>query len=415
MNIRPARTSDIRSLAEIWARAFPGERTVDQRVRQMEAGGVYGGAETAWIAVDDTDRPVGGFRAYSLMQHVHGAVLPMMGLAAVAVNDGARRRGLGAKLCRTALRHAYARGDVLSVLYPFRPSFYDALGWGLAGVLHRYRFRPESLPVTHEAPRVHVVAEPVALISGCYDAVAAISNGLIVRSPRIWRQHLDWPGLHVIALVVDGACRAYCIAHFDPQPLTEDSILTIRELFALDGEAYAELLSWVSLQRNQWGYVVYDASPAEQFDLRLIEPRTPGCDVARTLFAYTASLIRGPMVRLVNVEKALTHRVWPQGTEQIRLVVTDDIIPQNNASLDVRISGGRASAERAVTARHSSPDAVELRVDVRTLTQIYLGETDVSGALALGRAGVSGDAVTNAKRLDAILRTEPPFILFDEF
>ena len=78
MEIRPATKTDIGALSELWAHAFPGERTVDQRVRQLEAGGVYGGIDTAWIATDE-QRTIGGFRAYRLQQHMHGGVMPMMG------------------------------------------------------------------------------------------------------------------------------------------------------------------------------------------------------------------------------------------------------------------------------------------------------------------------------------------------
>ena len=71
MEIRPAQKKDIRPLAELWAQAFPGERTVEQRIRQLEAGGVYGGIETAWIA-GDAGHAEGAFRAYRLEQHMHG-------------------------------------------------------------------------------------------------------------------------------------------------------------------------------------------------------------------------------------------------------------------------------------------------------------------------------------------------------
>src|SRR5690606_1077149 len=126
--IRPAEHHDIRNLSELWARAFPGERTVEQRVRHMETGGVFGGIETAYLA-ERSGRAVGAFRAYALTQHMHGTPYRMMGLAAVAVDETARRRGVGRELCEHAVRIARDRGDVLSVLYPFRPAFYHALGW----------------------------------------------------------------------------------------------------------------------------------------------------------------------------------------------------------------------------------------------------------------------------------------------
>jgi GNAT superfamily N-acetyltransferase len=117
---RRAERDDIRTLAELWSRAFPGERTIEQRIRQLEMGGVFGGIDAVWMAHID-GRLAGAFRAYSLTQHVHGTTYPLMGLAAVAVDETARRRGVGRALCLEAIRIARERGDVLSALYPFRP------------------------------------------------------------------------------------------------------------------------------------------------------------------------------------------------------------------------------------------------------------------------------------------------------
>ena len=67
-------------------------------------------------------------------------------MSGVAVAPDFRRRGLGRSLCAKALREGRQRGDVLSLLYPFRVSFYVGLGYTLAGEMHHYRFRPADLP-----------------------------------------------------------------------------------------------------------------------------------------------------------------------------------------------------------------------------------------------------------------------------
>ena len=104
-------------------------------MRHLETGGVFGGIESAWIS-ERAGRIAGAFRAYALTQHMHGTAFRMMGLASVAGDDTARRRGGGRELCEHAIHVARDRGDVLSMLYPFRPSFYQALGWGMTGELH---------------------------------------------------------------------------------------------------------------------------------------------------------------------------------------------------------------------------------------------------------------------------------------
>ncbi len=402
MEIRPALKADIRALAELWADAFPGERTVEQRVRQLEAGGVYGGIDTAFIATADGST-AGAFRAYRMQQHMHGATLPMLGVAAVAVAPGARRHGLGTQLCRLALRHAYDRGDVLSVLYPFRPSFYEALGWGLVGSFHSFRFAPESIRVTHALPRVRAVADAVPIISPCYDAVAAQSNGLIARTSRIWRQHLDWPDVNVYVLERDGACAGYIIAHH----ATSESLLTIRELVALDCDAYNELLSWISLQRGTWRLVHYDAMPSERFDLRLTEPRTPGGSTSRPLYDPVAKVIRGPMLRIVNVAESLTRRAeWGLDNFVFALKVTDGEIVENESPKVVTVEGGIARV-----AVSSAVAISTIATDSPTFAQIYAGEITPGEAQRLGRARLSGDTAA----MNELFRPRTPFRLLDEF
>jgi predicted acetyltransferase len=49
-------------------------------------------------------------------------------------------------MVREAFRHSLERGDLASALYPFRVTFYERLGYGLAGEVLQYQLPPESLP-----------------------------------------------------------------------------------------------------------------------------------------------------------------------------------------------------------------------------------------------------------------------------
>ena len=419
MTIRSAERSDIPALAALWAAAFPGERSVEQRIAQLEAGGVYGGIETAFIieagasaTASGAARAVGGFRTYALQQYVHGALMPMMGLAAVAVDASERRQGVAAEMCCYALRHARLRGDVLSALYPFRPSYYAALGWSLAGSLHAYRFAPRSLRVTHAHPRVERVADPVPLIAPLYERVASNSNGLISRTDRIWRQHLDWPDVQAVVLRRGRDAAAYAIIHLSSDATSAERVLTIRELIASDEDAYSEMLSWFALQTDVCDVVAYDALPSENFDLRLTEPRTPGKPVARTLYAHVAAVLRGPMSRLVNVRKALELREdWRAGEWAFVLYVEDDFLPDNAGVYEVEINNRRASVRELPDDSGAIGAGTTLRCDIGVLTQIYLGEVRASVAARMGLAEIHGDAAS----LDAAFEVASEFVLLDEF
>src|SRR5690606_10898299 len=131
-----------------------------------------------------------------------------------------------------------------------------------------------------------------------YDRVACDTNGMIARTPRIWRSHLEGDSIQTYVTADDsvrGAVRGYIIARLGRSQAPEDKPLHIRELVAADHDAYEAMLGWISAQRDSWRIIQYEASPDEHFAHRLIEPRAPGYHLARYLWAPVGRIIRGPM------------------------------------------------------------------------------------------------------------------------
>lgn len=411
MELRKAERADIRPLAELWTHAFPGRRTVADRVRQLETGIPPYGIDCSWV-LEDGRRIAGAFRTYRMTQYLAGAALPMMGLAAVAVAPGYRRRGLGKRLVRDALRLAYERGDVVSVLYPFRPDFYRSLGWGLVGELHRYRFRPEALAEYAGGPAVHL-ADPGdrGAIARCYARVARSANGPIHRDDRAWTYHLDALGAHPFVYREGDEVRGYLLAVYSRAGSRARRALVVRELVAEDDVAYRALLGWIAEQRDQWPVVRYDARPDERFDLRLRDPRPPGHGAARALWDPAARILRGPMLRVVNVERALAARVeWgpePGFGLTLSVQVEDQELPENRGPWHVTIEEGGA---RVRADGNGGADA-RLVTDAPTFAQIYAGELSPTAAQRLGRAAIDGARET----LDRVFRPRSAFWLMDEF
>ncbi len=409
MKMRQAERSDIRTLATLWTQAFPDRRTVSDRVRQLEAGVPYGGIETAWIA-EEAGQILGAFRAYRFTEYVAGATLPMLGLAAVATAPGARRRGVGRALCRHAIRVGRERGDVVSVLYPFRPAFYRAVGWGLVGELHTYRFVPDALPVYDEVAGVRPAGpnDRDAIIA-CYARVAARSNGPVAREARVWPQHLDAEGIYAFVFA-DGEVQGYVLVHFGRSRRPGGGTLQVRELIAENETARRGLLGWIATQRDQFAVVRYDARPSERLELILSDQRPPGFKTARALWYATAIRIRGPMLRVLDVPAALAARSWRSagsGTA-LSIEVIDDEVPDNHGPWTLTIEDGGAEVRAQ---RSGDVVAARLVVDAPTFAQLYTGELNPGDAARLGLARVEGDV----EALDRAFRVDESFWLLDEF
>jgi predicted acetyltransferase len=395
MEIREASADEIRPVAELWMHTFPGERTVAERMAVLESGGIHGGIETVRVAVEGS-RIAGALKTIPFTQYVRGARFRMMGLAAVGVAPFARRRGVAAALCREALVVARDRGDVLSVLYPFRPAFYRRLGWALAGELHSYRFAPEALRATGE-PDVDLAGpSDLARVRDCYRIAAAASNGLIERDEAMWTLHLN--SGDAFTFVTGGErVSGYMIVRYGTSRRADQRPLHVRELIALDGESYDRLVSWIPRQQDLWRRVRYDALPEEQFGHRLLDPRPPSYRSARWLWAETATILRGPMVRVLNVEKAIDQRrEWGQVSPfAFTLTVEDRELPANAGPWRVESDGDRVRIEPGAGSRGDGSSAV--RIDVGAFGQLFVGELDLWTAVGLGRARLDGDGTRIAE------------------
>lgn len=315
VRLRRAEEADIPTLARLWSDAFPGSASAEERERDLTAGdGPWGGLETCRVAEADGEL-VGALRSYALRMSLWGEELPVQGLAAVAVAPEARRSGVGTVICRMALEEARERGDLLSVLFPFRVGFYARLGYALVGELHRYRFAPEALPLFEERKRVRRLGpeEVWDRVPRCYDALRKGSNGLIRRSEGLWTQALGREGVQVHgveAIVGDsdpdaGFLTGYLVGSGRPARKGRGPTFHVRESGALDLGSYRALLGWLSAQRDQWREVVYDALPGEQLHRTLDDPRLTGGGRARGLWFPSATVLRGPMARIVDREALL--------------------------------------------------------------------------------------------------------------
>jgi predicted acetyltransferase len=407
MELRPARRDDILWLATLWAHAFPGDNSIAERARQLETGSAYGTIDDARIAARN-GRPVGACKLYRMRQRLAGATLPMMGLAAVAIAPEARRSGAGHELCRLALREARERGDIVSVLYAFRPDYYRAVGWGLVGELHSYRFRPEQLYARDDGCVRLASAEDYGVVASTYARMLDGAHGAIERTTAAWKHHLGTPDTHVFLLDGDTDDTGYLLARYGRGAGREHRVLHVHELVAGSAAAYGRLLAWIGRQRDLWRNIAYEASPDEHFALQLRDPRPAGFKPGRGLWDPVARVLRGPMLRLLDVRAALERRRgWGAAPPfSFVLAARDAELPDNTLPIRVDWDGSRMDVDTP-----GGGVRTRLEADIATLSQIYAGELKVSAAQRIGAAVVEGDLAA----LDALFAPPRAFRLYDDF
>jgi predicted acetyltransferase len=250
-----------------------------------------------------------------------------------------------------------------------------------------------------------------AAMRSVYDAGARMQTGQLDRTERGWSK--VWGGDDRAAVLYrgpEGDAEGYAIVRYRADlPLTE-RFLEVEERIWLTLRAQWGLYAWMSTLGDQWREIVYRAHPEEGFGDRLSEPRLPLLsNPGWGLWFPSATLLRGPMFRLLDVAEAMRQRTLASDVEmRLALSVDDEQVPENRGPWLLHLGDGRVEVEPH---RGEAADA-RLEVSIDTLSRIYIGAIAPWQAIAGGWATIDdADAVP---LLDRALELPRPW-MFDRF
>ncbi|HEY3816549.1 MAG TPA: GNAT family N-acetyltransferase [Polyangiaceae bacterium] len=365
-SFRPAREDDLERLLDVHASAFPDPRSRPARTRNFQNNAL--GAFSDLHVLVEGDAVLAHAFLFPLEAWFGGARVAVGGIATVGVAPEARGRGLGSRLVEHLHALSLARGDALTVLYPFRQAFYGRLGYAATSTYRRLRLHPASIP-WRPSMRARAAGGPdrEALV-GCLEAAAARRTGTLARTTRAWDSRLaderrTW-------LVVEGpdGVEGYVVWTLGQDEPHAETTLQVRELAARTEAAERELWALVGAQRDQVAVVHADVAADDPIEHALVDAdraRFGDGDIEHTLGEVAA----GPMVRALDAARALEARGWPaEGT----LVVAVD-----GDTLEVTAKAGRASVVASRREAH-------VTLDARTLSAVAFGALPPSRAARLG-------------------------------
>lgn len=409
---RLGRIEDAAPAARLITHSFVGRSAAEMEEHLVR--GPWSGVESLWLAEED-GRLVAACQLHPLRQWIGGVAMAVAGVGTVAVAPTHRRRGLAGRMLAAGLQRAHERGDVATALYPFRAAYYAQLGYALVGEARQYRLAPYALPdAPEERARVRLVEgeEGERAMKAVYAAAARRENGHLERTDRSWLR--VWNGEPEQAAVVyygeSGDAEAYAIVRYRTDLPPAARFLDVEERMWLTDAGQRALYGWLASLGDQWRELVYRAHPDELFDQRIAEPRLPAESAPGwRLWFPAATLMRGPMFRLLDVPGALHRRTLePAEPVALRVEVRDALLPQNRGPWRVRMAEGGCEVE----AHEAGAADGTLAADIGTISRLYIGDLAVGDAVRLGLATL--DRPELAARLDAALRLPRPW-MFDRF
>ena len=395
---------------------FEQPAEVEPRGVYEAAGGTSDGGPETWTDAgrprDATDvSPTSLVVAGALVDfrmRVRGAFRPVGGVTAIASPPERRRRGHVGTLLDHMHEELRGRDVAMAALWPFSHAFYTRFDYGRTNDYLVFEFPPDALDAPAAMPGTEGTFRRLSADDAAdVDALVALHERsapeplTVARSPDWWRLRVfrTWTGERFVygwgddgdGDDDDDSLRSYLAYRVEDGD--DGRVLAVDYWGATDEEAYRHLLAFLRNHDSQVAQVRFVTSDASLHD-RLADPDE---DV-------TTKVKPGPMVRVVDVESALSGLVTPAADDRVVLSVRDPRYEWNDGRFAVEVEEGLTTCH-AVGAEGSDDPGATVDIDVSALSRLVVGARSATDLATLG--GVNGDAESVA-RFDAVLPVETP-------
>jgi predicted acetyltransferase len=360
----------IDSLEELPPRATLGDRR-----------GIYEGSELRCTAVHHWFR-----------LRIRGELEEVPGLSAVATPPEYRRQGFVGHLLDASLSEYRDRGTGFCALWPFSHPFYRQFGWGLCSRYGRATCRPEALAGIASATngrnggseeRSHEFRRCAADEWDELDRVYSATDDrdlTMDRTEAWWRKRVftgwdDDP--YVTGVEREGEVVGYLVYDIEDGGADDGRRMVVREAGHLDSAAYRAVLEFC---RNH-------DSQVEEIELRgPVDARLQ--DLVRDPSEIDVAIEPGPMIRIVDVPRALSTLPYPSDVEaDLALEMTDTVADWNDGRFRLSIADGTGSCEpidEATAIDADSDENADLVASIATLSGVAVGYSSIERAETVG-------------------------------
>lgn len=318
---------------------------------------------------------------------IEGHTFKMGGVAGVASLPEYRRGGKVAKLIGESLVWMKEQGYSISLLYPFKISFYRSYGWEVASAIKTHKFTNTDLTflpnVLGSVKRPDSI-EALPILKSLYTSFQESFNGLISREESWWMDKV----------LVD---NPYCAVVYNEQQKPEgymiyrikDRKMVIKESITLTEQAKKGLWNFVCQHDSMIDQVDWPTYMDDDFSFYLNQP-----NVETTI--KTAA-----MARIVDAEMFLQKYPFKKHPEPIVIEIEDEHAPWNN---------GIYTIENGHVCRgiESNQEDKKMSMDINTLTAVLMGFKTPSFLYKAER--ISG-AWAEVKKLEAVITNKTPYLL----
>jgi len=398
---RPLTKDDAEQAVEVEALAFYN-RPTPERVEQWRQ--FFPPQWTVGAFVNG--RLVADTRTIPMARRMNGGSTGFGAVGPVACLAGNRRQGHVGKLLRLALERMREQGLALSGLFTPHDALYARFGWERAEGKKRYEFAPKDILMRVRSSRgtmEAVAADDWQRLDAIYGMYAERRNGPLHRAEVWWREAIlkhwdaatgDRPSSDAFVWQnAEGADEGHLVYFSQQMPRTGRYMpweVQVRDFLALSGNAYLGL--WEHL-------LTHDIAQRIGVEVALDDPFPDLVEDPRSVNVLRAE---GPMIRIVDVERALGMRPYcGDRAVSFTMRIGDAMAPWNDGVWRIEGAEGRMSAER-------TDGKADVELTAGALAPLYTGYMRPEVAAGVGLIKVNRAEVIE-EMTQAFAVTYPPY------
>lgn len=354
---------------------------------------------------------LGGLRLFDYTMNLRGARLQAVGGGSLAVALEHKKEHVARNLMTHFIDYSRKNGAPLAILYPFRPDFYHAMGFGYGSQLHQHRIRPAHLPDDPGRRQVRILTKAdLPALRRCYRRYYEQTSGMIAETAYGWNLIFEYGRNRYVGYFAGGELRGYAAFAFEPS-VPDDFIrnnLRVHELIVNDRRALAGLLAFLRSQHDQVDYIILDTFE-DNFHFLPVDPRSRERLIASVYHTTSLSGV-GLMYKVVDIPAmfaALAGCSFGGGTVTVGVTVTDTFTPANQGRYVVRFTEGKPAlvGKGAVD--------VDISMNIADFSSLLIGAVGFRDLYRCNLADISDPAWVD--RVQAIFRTDDKPICVTQF
>jgi predicted acetyltransferase len=330
---------------------------------------------------------LGGMRLHDFTMNFFSTKIKVGGVGLIAVDLIHKKEKICKELVMYFLRHYRKRGACMTALYPFRPDFYQKMGFGYGTKMNRYKIKPVNLPRGDSKKHIKFLnKKDMQKIIDCYNRYYENTHGMMEKC----MYELGWlsnPNTKSVGYKSNNKILGYIAFSFKPEK--KDNFIAnnmhIKEFIYENRKVLAELLTFLHTQADQIHYIIFNTQD-EYFHYLPLDPRDPANNLIEPITHETNTQGLDIMYRVINTEILFKiqrdHNFGGQNC-RLKLSIQDSFFPENKGSLVIHFVDGKPYL------KNKGKHDVEIHLDISNFSSLVMGAVNFKNLYNYNLAEIS--------------------------